>query len=375
MNDFLTALKNNASQTTPQAALQKGWQNLGERTRNIFTQIVDIYLEIGSPVGSKAVSETMDTALSPASIRAIMAELERAGLLFQPHASAGRLPTEGGLRLFVDGLLEIGGEVSLEQRAEIDMLCNANGSSFADALEATTTALSGLSRCASLVICPKQDEEIRHVEFVQLGKSSDGGMRALVVIITGTGQVENRIIHLPPGLPQSSLIEAGNFLSTMLAGATLAEAVGKLQRDIALRRDELDLLTAKVVESGMAVLGGNHIAPTPLILRGHANLLEDISADEDIDKIRTLFAMLETRENTLNVLDAVQQGSGVQIFIGAENALFSHTDCAMLIAPYKDSSEKIIGAVGVIGPRRMNYSGIIPMVNYTSEAITKMLLR
>ena len=189
------------------------------------------------------------------------------------------MPTEGGLELFVDGLLEVGGEVSREQRAEIDMLCNASGSSFADALEATTTALSGLSRCASLVICPKQDEEIRHVEFVNLGKTPDGGMRALVVIITGTGQVENRIIHLPPGLPQSSLIEAGNFLSTMLAGSTLADAAGKLQRDIALRRDELDLLTSGVVESGVAVLAGNQSPSMPLILRGHANLLEDISAD------------------------------------------------------------------------------------------------
>ena len=367
MNDFMSGSNNKGS--------KNGWQSLGQRTRNIFTRIVDLYLETGSPVGSKAVSQTMDVALSPASIRAIMGELERAGLLFQPHASAGRLPTEGGLRLFVDGLLEVGGEVSLEQRAEIDMLCNASGFSFADALEATTTALSGLSRCASLVICPKQDEEIRHVEFVHLGKSSDGGMRALVVIITGTGQVENRIIHLPPGLPQSSLVEAGNFLSTMLAGSTLAEAAGKLQHDISLRRHELDQLTTKVVESGVAVLGGNQAAHTPLILRGHANLLEDISADEDIDKIRTLFAMLETRENTLNVLEAVQQGSGVQIFIGSESTLFSHTDCAMIIAPYKDSTEKVIGAVGVIGPRRMNYSGIIPMVNYTSEAITKMLMR
>ncbi|MGC6484723.1 MAG: heat-inducible transcriptional repressor HrcA [Candidatus Puniceispirillales bacterium] len=367
MNDFLSRQKNNPSPS--------GWQSLGQRTQDIFTRIVDLYLDTGSPVGSKAVSQTIDAALSPASIRSIMAELERAGLLFQPHASAGRLPTEGGLRLFVDGLLEIGGEISVDQRTKIDMLCNANGSSFAEALEATTTALSGLSRCASLVICPKQDEEIRHVEFVSLGKMPDGGTRALVIIITGTGQVENRIIHLPPGLPQSSLVEAGNFLSTMLAGSTLTEAAGKLERDIAARRNELDQLTSKVVESGIAVLAGNQTSSTPLILRGHANLLEDIHADEDIEKIRTLFAMLEARENTLNVLDAVQQGSGVQIFIGSENALFSHTDCAMIIAPYTDSSEKVIGAVGVIGPRRMNYSGIIPMVNYTSEAISKMLSR
>ena len=347
------------------------WKSLNDRTRAIFTRIVDLYLETGSPVGSKSVADEIGGALSPASIRSIMAKLERDGLLFQPHASAGRMPTESGLRLFVDGLMEIGGEIAPGTRAKIDMICNSRGTSFADALDETIRALSGLSRCASLVVCPKQDEEIRHVEFVPLGKAG-GGIKALVVIVTASGQVENRITTLPPGITPSHLAEAGNLMGTLLSGATLAEASRKLSRDIESRRAEISALTAKVVDSGIAVIGDAG-EPAPLILHGHAHLLEDISAGEDLDKIRALFEHLETRENTLSVLEAVQNGPGVQIFIGAENKLFGHTDCSMVIAPYRDGGDKIVGAVGVIGPTRMNYSSIIPMVNHTGEAISKML--
>ncbi|HCD49057.1 MAG TPA: heat-inducible transcriptional repressor HrcA [Alphaproteobacteria bacterium] len=364
MNDYLTTGKNSSP--------SGNWRSLNDRTRSIFTRIVDLYLETGSPVGSKSISDRIGGVLSSASIRSIMAQLESEGLLFQPHASAGRLPTETGLRLFVDGLMEIGGEISPETQAKIDLMCNASGTNFADALDETTRALSGLSRCASLVICPKQDEEIRHVEFVPLGNVPSGGIKALVVIVTASGQVENRIITLPPGITPSNLVEAGNLMSTLLAGTTLMEASHKLAWDIETRRAEISILTSKVVDSGIAVIGGGN-GPAPLILHGHANLLEDISVEGDLDKIKTLFSLLETRENTLSVLGAVQDGSGVQIFIGAENALFSHTNCSMIIAPYKDGGDKIIGAVGVIGPTRMNYSSIIPMVNYTSEAITKML--
>ena len=364
MNDYLSKT---GKPPTPGA---RG--GLSERTRAIFTKIVDLYLETGSPVGSKSVAGQIDGALSPASIRSIMAKLERDGLLFQPHASAGRMPTESGLRLFVDGLMEIGGEIPRETRARIDYICNSSGTSFTDALDETIRALSGLSRCASLVVCPKKDEEIRHIEFVPLGRVDDGGIKALVVIVTASGQVENRIITLPSGITPPHLVEAGNLMSTMLSGTTLVEASRKLARDIESRRAEISELTGRVVDSGIAVIGDGD-PPAPLILHGHAHLLEDISVEGDLDRIRALFEHLETRENTLSVLDSVRDGSGVQIFIGAENTLFSHTNCSMVIAPYKDGGDKIIGAVGVIGPTRMNYSSIIPMVNYTGEAITKML--
>ncbi len=362
MNDYFST----SLASTP--AKDHDADQLDVRTRNIFTKIVDLYLETGSPVGSKSIAVGMDNALSPASIRSIMVELEQIGLLYQPHASAGRMPTETGLRLFVNGLMELGGDLSEETRARIDGECLANGLSFTDALAKTSSALSGLSHCASLVISPTGDAVIRHVEFVPLGKT-----KALVVIVTGAGQVENRIITLPAGLPTSALIEAGNFLSNTLAGSTLTEAGGKLQLDIQTRKAEIDSLAQKVVDTGMAIFSGDQRDQGTLILKGHANLLKDVSASDDVERISRLFTMLEAREHTMNLLEAVQLGSGVQIFIGAENTLFKHTDCAMIIAPYQDSEQQIVGAVGVIGPRRMNYARIIPMVDYTSEAISKML--
>jgi heat-inducible transcriptional repressor len=362
MNDYFSTSLNNATITG------QGADRLDVRMRNIFTRIVDLYLETGSPVGSKSIAVGMDHSLSPSSIRSIMAELEQIGLLYQPHASAGRMPTESGLRLFVNGLMELGGDLSEETRSRIDSECLANGLSFTDALTKTTSALSGLSHCASLVISPTADAVIRHVEFVPLGKT-----KALVVIVTGSGQVENRIITLPAGLPTSALIEAGNFLSTTLAGSTLSEADGKLRLDIETRKAEIDNLARKVVDTGLAIFSGDQRDLGTLILKGHANLLKDVTASDDVEKISRLFTMLEAREHTMNLLEAVQLGSGVQIFIGAENDLFKHTDCTMIIAPYQDNDQQIVGAVGVIGPRRMNYARIIPLVDYTSEAISKML--
>ena len=223
MNDYFSSSRN------AQALTEQDSEKLDVRMRGIFTKIVDLYLETGSPVGSKSIAAGMENALSPASIRSIMAELEQIGLLYQPHASAGRMPTEQGLRLFVNGLMELGSDLPKETRARIDGECLANGLSFNDALDKTTLALSGLSHCASLVISPTADTVIRHVEFVPLGKS-----RALVVIVTGSGQVENRIINLPQGLPTSALVEASNFLSTTLSGSTLSEAGGKLLIDLSL---------------------------------------------------------------------------------------------------------------------------------------------
>jgi len=362
MNDYFSSSRN------AQALTEQDSEKLDVRMRGIFTKIVDLYLETGSPVGSKSIAAGMENALSPASIRSIMAELEQIGLLYQPHASAGRMPTEQGLRLFVNGLMELGSDLPKETRARIDGECLANGLSFNDALDKTTLALSGLSHCASLVISPTADTVIRHVEFVPLGKS-----RALVVIVTGSGQVENRIINLPQGLPTSALVEASNFLSTTLSGSTLSEAGGKLLIDIESRKAEIDSLTRKVVDTGLAIFSGDQRDQGTLILKGHANLLKDVTATDDVEKISRLFSMLEMREHTMNLLEAVQLGSGVQIFIGAENDLFKHTDCTMIIAPYQNSEQQIVGAVGVIGPRRMNYARIIPMVDYTSEAISKML--
>ncbi|HEY9568373.1 MAG TPA: heat-inducible transcriptional repressor HrcA [Thalassobaculum sp.] len=340
---------------------------LNERSREIFRHIVDTYVETGEPVGSRTLSRRLGLVLSPASIRNVMADLEEAGLLYAPHTSAGRLPTEAGLRIFVDGLLEIGGDISDDERASIDGKCAAAGRTVAEMLEEASSTLAGLSRCAGLVVSPKSEAALKHIEFVPLGNQ-----RALVVMVTEGGLVENRIVELPPGLPPSVLTEASNYLNARLKGQMLDELRRQVETDIAQRRAELDELTSRVVQAGLATRGEGPQGPA-LIVRGRAQLLTDVSALEDLERIRSLFETLEEKESTLRLLDSTGVADGVQIFIGAENALFRHTGCSMIIAPYHDQRRTIVGAIGVIGPTRMNYARIIPMVDYTAKLIGRLL--
>jgi len=339
---------------------------LNERAREILRRIIDGYLETGEPVGSRTISRQKGIALSPATIRNVMADLEESGLLYAPHTSAGRLPTEAGLRLFVHGLLEIGG-LGEEERRRIESQCKTAGRSLAQALEEATETLSGLSHCAGLVIAPKAESPLKHIEFVNLGHG-----RALVVLVSEDGMVENRIIDLPAGLPPSALVQAGNYLNAKLAGRTLEEARKLVLGELEARRAELDELTRKVVEAGLAVPAGEGTAGV-LIVRGQSNLLGDVRAVEDLERIRELFAILETKESLLRLIESAGTAEGVQIFIGAENNLFAHAGCSMIIAPFGNSREKIVGAIGVIGPTRLNYARIIPMVDYTAKVIGRML--
>jgi heat-inducible transcriptional repressor len=339
---------------------------LSERSRDIFRQIVDAYVESGEPVGSRTISRRLGLGLSPATIRNTMAELEEAGLLYAPHTSAGRLPTDQGLRLFVDGLLEVG-RLSQDERQNLDARCVAAGRSLPQMLEEASTALSGLSRCAGLVLAPKTERSLKHVEFVNLGPG-----RALVVMVTESGMVENRIIEVPIGIPASSLVTAGNYLSSRIVGHTLDEAKAALARDLDASRAELDEITARLVEAGLAVWAGDQDRGS-LIVRGQANLLEDISALEDLERVRTLFEMLETKDAMLRLVEAANRGEGVQIFIGAANPLFGVAGCSVVIAPYLNSREQIVGAIGVIGPTRINYARIIPMVDYTAKVIGRFI--
>ncbi len=339
---------------------------LNERSREIFRHVVEAFVRTGEPVGSRTLSQRMGISLSPATIRNVMAELEDAGLLYAPHTSAGRLPTEIGLRLFVDGLLEVG-RLTTDERANIDSHCQATGKSVAQLLQEATETLSGLSHCAGLVLAPKTEQPLRQVEFVSLGEG-----RALVVLVTQDGQVENRIIEAPLGLPPARLIEATNFLNAKLSGRTLGEAREEILREIEEKRAQLDSLTSKVVEAGLAMpAGGNEDGS--LILRGQANLLEDVSALEDLERIRGLFDALERKESLFSLLDATNRAEGVQIFIGAENELFSHAGLALVIAPFSNTQEQVIGAIGVIGPTRINYARIIPMVDYTAKVIGRTI--
>jgi heat-inducible transcriptional repressor len=351
---------------TVQAAASSPIADLSERSREIFRLIVDGYVQTGEPIGSRTLSRLLGQNLSPATIRNVMADLEEAGLLYAPHTSAGRLPTEIGLRLYVHGLLEIGNLAEAE-RQNIESLCAARGVSLAQALEEATQALSGLSHCAGVVVVPKQERPLKHIEFVHLGPG-----RALVVLVTEDGLVENRVIEVPLGLPPSTLISAGNFLNSRLVGRTIEETRSEIGEEIGSHQAQLDELTSRVVATGLASWAGGD-GQSALIVRGQANLLEDVTGLADLERLRALFEMLETKATVLRLLDASRQADGVQIFIGAESHLFGVAGCSLIIAPYQNSREQIVGAIGVIGPTRINYARIIPMVDYTAKIIGRLI--
>jgi heat-inducible transcriptional repressor len=348
--------------TTPQPLISE----LNERSREIFRQIVDAYVATGEPIGSRTLSRRLGQNLSPATIRNVMADLEEAGLLMAPHTSAGRVPTDAGLRLFVHGLMEVGG-LSEDERRNIDSQCAAAGRSVAQALEEATLMLSGLSRCTGLVLAPKTERPLKHIEFVHLGPG-----RALVVMVTEDGLVENRIIDVPLGSLPATLISASNYLNARLVGRTLEEAKAAIAEDVESNRAQLDELTHKLVEAGLATMAGGG-KDSALIVRGQAKLLEDVTALADLERLRGLFEALETKESMLRLLDATRTGEGVQIYIGADNPLFGASGCSMIVAPYQNSREQIVGAIGVIGPTRINYARIIPMVDYTAKVIGRLL--
>jgi len=338
---------------------------LNDRAREVLRLVVESYVETGEPVGSRALTRKITETLSPATIRNIMADLQDLGLLYAPHTSAGRLPTDAGLRLFVNGLLEVG-NLSEEERESIEARCAAVGRSVNEALEQATTLLSGLSRCASVVMAPKMEQPLKHIEFVNLGPG-----RALVVTVTQTGQVENRLIDTPPGMPASALAEASNYLNARLSGRTFDEARRLILEDLKLKRAELNDLTARVIESGLATWAGE--PGGALIVRGQARLLEDITAIADLERVRALFDALERGESFARLLELANVAAGVQIFIGADNPMFANTGCSMVVAPFRDSQERILGAIGVIGPTRLNYARIIPLVDYTARTIGRMV--
>lgn len=339
---------------------------LNDRSRRIFRQIVDAYLETGEAVGSRTIARRLNMVLSPATVRNVMADLEDLGLLFAPHTSAGRMPTEQGLRMFVDGILEVG-NLSETERRKIESQCAGSVNTLSGLLEQATSALSGLSRCAGLVMAPKTESPLRHIEFVHLSPG-----RALVILVTENGVVENRIIETPMGLAPSALVEASNFLSARLVGRTLSEAYDAIIEELESHRAQLDELTSKVVESGLASWAGDGKDGT-LILRGHANLLEDVSAATDLERIRTLFEALETKETLLKLLSLTDTAEGVQIFIGADNQLFGLSGCSLIVGPYQNQEKNVVGAIGVVGPTRMNYARIIPMVDYTAKLIGRLI--
>lgn len=343
---------------------------LNERSREIFRHVVDAFVETGEPVGSRTISRKLGGSLSPATIRNVMADLEYAGLLYAPHTSAGRLPTDAGLRMFVSGLLQVGG-LDASERTALEAHCQAAGRSSEDVLSQATGALAGLAQCAGLVLAPKLEAPLKHIEFVNLKPG-----RALVVMVDEAGTVENRVFEVPKDLRPSALVEAGNFLAARLAGKTVAEARTGILAELDSGRAELDELTTKVVQAGLATWSGDRgNERDALIVKGQSNLLSNVTALEDLERIRQLFTALEAREQMVRLLDLVGKAEGVQIFIGAQNELFGMAGCSMVVAPFQNSREQIVGAIGVIGPTRLNYARIIPMVDYTAKLVGRILDR
>jgi len=344
---------------------------LNARSQEIFRRLVQRYLDTGEPVGSRQLSRLLDTSLSPASVRNVMADLEDLGLIAAPHTSAGRAPTEQGLRFFVDAMLELGA-VNPAERTRITKQIegSATGGNIEELLEEASQVLSGLSHGAGLVIAAKSDAALRHIEFVRLDAST-----AMAVLVSADGHVENRVFDLPPGLEAGALVRASNFLSHHIVGRTLAEAREQFEGQRAAQEAELDSLTAGLVKAGLATLSsGGERSPT-LIVRGRANLIDDAMASEDLDRVRQLFDELESKRGILDLLSQTENAQGVRIFIGSENKLFSLSGSSVILSPFRDTGENVVGAVGVIGPTRLNYSRIVPVVDFTANVVTELIGR
>ena len=358
-----------ASHDFPIGVNQLGLAQLNERSREIFRRIVESYLATGEPVGSRNLSRLLPMTLSPASVRNVMSDLEQLGLVYAPHTSAGRLPTEMGLRFFVDALMQIG-DLTEDDRRAIE--AQVAGSGQAKSVEAVLTEasglLSGLSRAAGVVLTAKSNPRLKHIEFVRLEPE-----RALVILVGEDGQVENRVLNVPVGLPTSALTEATNFLNARIRGRTLDEVRSEIERTLKAAEAELDQLTKKIVAEGLASWSGGESDERKLIVRGQAHLLDDLKAVADLERVRLLFDDLETRREVIDLLGRAERAEGVRVFIGSENKLFSLSGSSTIVAPYHDASGHIVGVLGVIGPTRLNYARIVPMVDYTAKVVSKLL--
>ena len=339
---------------------------MNDRTREVFRRVVQGYLDSGDPVGSRTLTRSMSEKVSAATVRNVISDLEFMGLLGSPHTSAGRIPTQQGLRMFVDGLLEVN-ELETTDRQRIDETMGRNAGDVGGLLDRVGAALSGVTQGASLVLAPKHEAAIKHIEFVPLAAD-----RALVVLVFSDGHVENRVFNPPLGATPSSMREAANFLNALAEGKTLTELGTTIRREIDSRRQEIDVLARQLVDSGLAVWEGQGETYERLIVRGRSNLIEDSEA-EGFERIKTLFDDLERKRDIVEFLQLTEEGEGVRIFIGSENKLFSLSGSSLVVSPYMNADRKIIGAVGVIGPTRLNYGRIVPIVDYTAQLVGKLI--
>ena len=340
---------------------------MNSRTREVFRRIVEGYLENGEPMGSRTITRFLSENISPATVRNVMQDLEFLGLLDSPHVSAGRIPTELGLRMFVDGLLEVR-TLNNDDREKLNRSLGENENDFGEALDRISSVLSGLTHGASLVLTPKQEEPIKHIEFVSLSPD-----QVLVVLVFANGEVENRLFTPPLGQTPSALREAANFLNALVAGRTLSQLHSVVHKEIKKRRREVDEISQTLVETGIAVWEERGEANERLIVRGRANLLENDAQHDDIERVKTLFDDLERKQDIANFLELTEQAEGVRIFIGSENKLFSLSGSSLVVSSYMNADHKVIGAIGVIGPKRLNYGRVVPIVDYTAQLVGNLI--
>ncbi|MCX7558256.1 heat-inducible transcriptional repressor HrcA [Sulfitobacter sp. F26204] len=340
---------------------------MNDRSREVFRRVVEGYLANGDPVGSRTLTRDFSEKVSAATIRNVMQDLEYLGVLGSPHVSAGRIPTQLGLRMFVDGMIEIGDPTDVD-REKIDATMGDNAADMSGLLDRVGSALSGVTQGASLVLTPKHEAPIKHIEFVSLSAE-----RALVVLVFSDGHVENRLFTPPPGQTPSSMREAANFLNAIVEGKTISEVQRSVIKEMEQRRQEIDTLARQLVESGLALWTGDDENSERLIVRGRSNLLANEAEEADLARIKSLFDDLERKRDITEFLDLTEEGQGVRIFIGSENKLFSLSGSSLVVSPYMNADRKVIGAVGVIGPTRLNYGRIVPIVNYTAQLVGKLV--
>ena len=336
--------------------------DLSNRMRDVFRLVVEAYVERGQPVGSKALAQSVN--LSSASVRGVMAALEERGLLTHPHTSAGRVPTETGLRLFVDGIMQAS-QPDPRERAAIE--AGIGGGQIEQALAAASATLSGLSACAGVVLAPKAEMRLRQLSFVPLDRG-----RALAVLVGADGSVENRVVPLPAGTSAIALGEIGNYVSARLSGLTLIEAVSRLRAELRDRRDALDIAAAELVATGLAAWSEDFDQRPVLIVKGASNLIDE-AATADLERVRQLLEELENTREIARLLESAREGDGCRIFIGSENRMFALSGSSVIAAPYRGSDGKVVGVVGVIGPTRLNYARVVPMVDFTAQALTRRM--
>jgi len=341
--------------------------DLNDRTREVFRRVVEGYLETGAPVGSRTLTRSLSEQVSAATVRNVMQDLEYLGLLDSPHVSAGRVPTQQGLRMFVDGLLELG-DLKDEDRQNLDETLGQNAGDVSSALDRVSTALSAATQGASLVLTPKREAPIKHIDFVSLSAE-----QALVVLVFSDGHVENRLFQPPPGHTPSSLREAANYLNAQIRDQTISTLRRQMQDEVATRRAQIDEIAGHLIDAGLAVWGNEDGDSERLIVRGRANLLSDTPESDDLERIRLLFDDLERKRDIAEFLELTESGDGVRIFIGSENKLFSLSGSSLVVSPYMNADRKIVGAVGVIGPTRLNYGRIVPIVDYTAQLVGKLI--